>query len=508
MVALSMGGKRLWKTLACLTLLQMALLTDANFDKPKEADKKSEAKKEKEYASTFGAPKKDYKSTSGKFGSGKQDYKGTSGKFGSGKQDYKGTSGKLGSGKQEEYIMLPNYGTSTGHLEWILAPAWAIPKENIYGKVETATKEAHLLKEVNELHDLSSGHLEWILVPQWVAPKTTKNVHAKYNIATKEAQFKQPKEVFLSSAGNAKCTLEGLDKLDSGKKTVASKQRPIFIIGHMANSLPEVNSFLEKGANALQTDVRFTQHGTATRCHHGLLCDCFRDCLQETEFTEYLDYMRSITSGEQAKYKDKVSFLLLDLRTEDILHEYKYDAGLDLATKLILHLWKDVAIDDALNVLLYVNSVEDRALLRGVLDSINSLPRSESWKERVGFDFGAFESPAAIHEAFSDLGIYGQRWQGDGDSNCFADLGGDFRLPEIVAGRDGKNPECGYVDKAYAWNIDTPLTIERMIKLGVDGIITNHPEHVIQVIEQDNVADKARCAGPSDSPWVRVITVY
>lgn len=424
-------------------------------------------------------------------------------------KENKGTSG-FGIAKKEEYLKVPKdlQSKSAGHLEWILVPSWAVPKENIYGKVENAKKDAQIAKEAKEIHDISTGHLEWVLVPTWVAPKTPKNVHGKFDIATKEAHLKQPKDVYLTSAGHAKCTLDALKVLDSAKKTQAAKKRPFFIIGHMANSPREVDDFLEKGANALQADVRFTQQGTATRCHHGLLCDCFRDCLQQTEFTEYLDYVRSVTNGERAKYKDKLSFLLLDLRTEDVQHDCKYDAGLDLATKLVLHLWRDVAVDDALNVLLYVNSVEDKALLRGVLDSINALPRSASWTERIGFDFGPFESPAEIHKAYSELGIHGQRWQGDGTSNCFVDLGGDFHIPEIVDGRDGLNSECGYVDKAYAWNVDTPFTIEKMIKLGVDAIITNHPENVVQVIEQDDVADLVRCAGPNDSPWVRVITIY
>ncbi|KAH9377338.1 hypothetical protein HPB48_016702 [Haemaphysalis longicornis] len=64
----------------------------------------------------------------------------------------------------------------------------------------------------------------------------------------------------------------------------------------MVNSLDEVDSFVEKGANVLETDVRFTKNGTVTRVHHGFPCDCFRDCLRETEFTEYLEYLRSVTS--------------------------------------------------------------------------------------------------------------------------------------------------------------------------------------------------------------------
>ncbi|KAH9377336.1 hypothetical protein HPB48_016704 [Haemaphysalis longicornis] len=186
--------------------------------------------------------------------------------------------------------------------------------------------------------------------------------------------------------------------------TVAAEQRPFFVIGHMANSVDEVDSFVEKGSNAVETDVRFTANGTVTRVHHGFPCDCLRNCSHE------------------AKFKGKLLFLFLDLKTSDIDEAYKYQAGVDLSTKLTEHLWRN------------------------------------------GFEFGDFKSPSENEEAFAELGIDGHRWQGDGVTNCLVDFLGDFKLPEIVACRDGQSTDCDYVDKAYAWTVDTPRTIETMIK--------------------------------------------
>ncbi|XP_077534468.1 dermonecrotic toxin SPH-like [Haemaphysalis longicornis] len=145
---------------------------------------------------------------------------------------------------------------------------------------------------------------------------------------------------------------------------------------------------------------------------------------------------------------------------------------------------------DAFNVLLYASSVEDRDLFRVL----------------KGFGFGNFESPSQNEEAFAELGISGHRWQGDGFTNCFVDFLGDYKLPEIVACRDGQSTNCDYVDKAYVWTVDTPVTIEKMIRLGLDGITTNKPENVLEVITKTDVADLVRLAGPEDSPWTRIIT--
>ncbi|XP_077534092.1 dermonecrotic toxin SPH-like isoform X2 [Haemaphysalis longicornis] len=289
-------------------------------------------------------------------------------------------------------------------------------------------------------------------------------------------------------------------------KTVAAEQRPFFVIGHMANSVDEVDSFVEKGSNAVETDVRFTANGTVTRVHHGFPCDCLRNCSRETEFTEYLEHLRSVTSTDEAKFKGKLSFLFLDLKTSDIDEAYKYQAGVDLSTKLTEHLWRNVTPTEALNVLLYVGSVEKRDIFAGALDTIAALPEAESWMERVGFEFGDFKSPSENEEAFAELGIDGHRWQGDGVTNCLVDFLGDFKLPEIIACRDGQSTDCDYVDKAYAWTVDTPHTIETMIKLGLDGMITNKPENVLKVMKQDDVAPLVRPAGPQDSPWTRVVT--
>lgn len=71
--------------------------------------------------------------------------------------------------------------------------------------------------------------------------------------------------------------------------------RPIYVIGHMANSIKTVNNFLDLGANAIEADVTFASNGTATKVFHGLLCDCFRNCLENEDFEVFLRYLRSLT---------------------------------------------------------------------------------------------------------------------------------------------------------------------------------------------------------------------
>lgn len=288
---------------------------------------------------------------------------------------------------------------------------------------------------------------------------------------------------------------------------LADSPRPFFVIGHMVNSPYDVDVFLQQGANALETDVQFNSHGRATWAYHGTPCDCFRECERSSKITDFLDYVRRVTSEEGGKFKGQVAFLLLDLKTSGIYQQRKYAAGVDISRKLTRHLWRNVLPENALDVLLHVNSLNDRDVFEGVLDTIGALPDAESWIKHIGFEFGGMESLSKIGEAYARLGISRNRWQGSGNTNCLAYLEGRYsRLQNIVACRDGRSSHCHHVDKGYAWTLDKESSIAREIRLGLDAVITNYPRNALAAMKWNDVAPLVRLAGRQDSPWTRVVT--
>jgi len=42
--------------------------------------------------------------------------------------------------------------------------------------------------------------------------------------------------------------------------------------------------------------------------------------------------------------------------------------------------------------------------------------------------------------------------------------------------------------KLFAWTVDTPSDMERLVRWGVDGICTNHPERARPVVDTFPVA--------------------
>ncbi|XP_077548193.1 dermonecrotic toxin SPH-like isoform X3 [Haemaphysalis longicornis] len=212
------------------------------------------------------------------------------------------------------------------------------------------------------------------------------------------------------------------------------------------------------------------------------------------------------TPNEEGKFKGKLTFLLLDLKTSGIHQQRKYSAGIDIARKLTRHLWRNVSPENALDVLLHVNSLNDGVIFEGVLDTIGALPDAESWKKRIGFEIGGMESLSKIGETYDRLGISQNRWQGSGNTNCLAYLDGRYsRLQNIVACRDGQSSHCHHVDKGYAWTLDKESSIAREIRLGLDAVITNYPRNALAAMKWNDVAPLVRLAGRQDSPWTRVI---
>ncbi|KAH8023005.1 hypothetical protein HPB51_009609 [Rhipicephalus microplus] len=241
--------------------------------------------------------------------------------------------------------------------------------------------------------------------------------------------------------------------------TVESR-RPFYVIGHMVNSLDEVDDFIEMGANALEVDIEFANNGTVLGTFHGAPCDCFRGCFKRETIADYLEYIRDGTSFADSRYKGKVILLIMDLKTSKLRSSAKKKAGLTLAAKLWKHLWEG------------------------------------------GFDVGMNDPLEKIGRMYKQLGINGHRWQGDGLSNCVRFLVPVARLRQAVKARDNRK---GYMDKVYHWTVDLPHFIRKSVEHGVDGIITNRPDNVLQVLNSTPYSELLKVADFNDSPWTRFI---
>ncbi|KAH7946054.1 hypothetical protein HPB49_019680 [Dermacentor silvarum] len=224
-------------------------------------------------------------------------------------------------------------------------------------------------------------------------------------------------------------------------------RRPFYVIGHMVNSLEEVDDFVEGGANALEADIEFADDGTVQGTFHGAPCDCFRGCFKRESIVDYLEYIRDATGYDDSRYKNKLNLLLLDLKTAKLGQSAKKKAGLTLAMNLWEHLWEGVNPKNMVNVLLSIGYVNDKRVLKSVLAYFNRKGRRHVL-DKIGFDVGMNDPLEKIAVMYKQLGIKRHRH-------------------------------------------------------GVDGIITNRPDNVLYVLNSEPYRDHLRVADVKDSPWTR-----
>lgn len=279
-------------------------------------------------------------------------------------------------------------------------------------------------------------------------------------------------------------------------------ERPFFIIAHMVNSIKEVDQYLRLGANAIEADVTFSNDGTAKQTYHGSPCDCFRNCIQRENIVDYLEYIRKVTSTNDAKFKNHVALLFLDLKVTDLPKDNKIRAGKDIAKKLLDHLWYNVDSNNTVNVLLSIGHVSDKEVFKGAVETIMK-HGDPALAERIGYDVGLNDPLDEISKMYSELGIDHNRWQGDGVSNCLSLFRPASRLKEALRYRDSRT-DRSYADKVYHWTIDLSSAIRNSIRIGVDGIITNYPERVSTVIMEGPFRRAVKLANPTDTPWKKV----
>lgn len=279
-------------------------------------------------------------------------------------------------------------------------------------------------------------------------------------------------------------------------------ERPFFNIAHMVNSIKEVDQYLRLGANAIEADVTFQSDGTAKQTFHGSPCDCFRNCYMRENIVDYLEYIRKVTSLSDAKFKNRVALLFLDLKVTELPADSKLKAGKDISKKLLEHLWYNVDPNNTVNVLLSIGHVSDKDVFKGVVETLMK-HGDATIAERVGFDVGLNDPLEDISKMYSELGIDHNRWQGDGVSNCLSLFRPANRLKQALRYRDSRT-DRSYADKVYHWTIDLSSAIRNSIRLGVDGIITNYPERVSTVIMEAPFKRALKLASPQDTPWKKV----
>ncbi|GFV65960.1 dermonecrotic toxin LarSicTox-alphaIII1 [Trichonephila clavipes] len=268
----------------------------------------------------------------------------------------------------------------------------------------------------------------------------------------------------------------------------------------MVNSVYELDDFMARGANAIEFDLTFYSNGTVRQVYHGYPCDCYRVCDERENFARYLNHIRDLSNPNHVNYQKGLTFLFLDLKLGDVARRDKYKAGEEIAKYLITHLWNKDLSEPHIEVLLSVPHASDSETIRGVRETFTKSNR-ETTMQKLGFDVSLNDDLNSIRRMYSRLGVTSNRWQGDGVTNCLRAFRDDSRLRHAVRIRDSGS---GFIEKVYDWTVDSTSLIRRSLRSGVDGLITNFPERVVSVLQEQEFKDRYRLATADDNPFSRV----
>lgn len=260
--------------------------------------------------------------------------------------------------------------------------------------------------------------------------------------------------------------------------------------------------------------------------YHGPPCDCWRHCYQQEDFTDYLQYVRKIASiaanarsRTQGGFRDineqnvaeNLTLLVLDLKLQGLDSQAKVNAGLAMAQQVVENLF---LADDStrqlanhnLRVVVSVNHVNDYDFVLNFLHYIERQNLDTELMPRIGFDVGMNDELSMIETMWTKFATHSKQklniWQGDGVTNCISPFYNLGRLTDAITKRDSM-PRSGYMQKVYQWTIDLHERLREALRLGVDAIMTNHPERILTVINEPEMIQQVRLANHDDNPFER-----
>lgn len=272
-----------------------------------------------------------------------------------------------------------------------------------------------------------------------------------------------------------------------------------------------------KGANAVEVDVTFGKNGDPLYTYHGPPCDCWRHCHQQEDFNDYLRYVREIVTDEPHGIGKNLTLLFLDLKLDYLDHKAKARAGSELAKSIKENLYFDELgsetelknktqelIDrkkNQLRLILSVNHVTDSELINNFLHYLE-INNSSHLLDRIGFDVGMNDDIQQIELMWKRFGNRLNLWQGDGYTNCFSPFYNLERLTKVL---EKRNNIGGYPRKVYQWTIDLHDRMREALRLGVDAVMTNHPERLLTVLRELDAIHDYRLATREDDPFQKII---
>jgi len=240
------------------------------------------------------------------------------------------------------------------------------------------------------------------------------------------------------------------------------KKRPVWVIAHRCNDIRDIAVASKKGANAIECDVMSSGNDFVVR--HGPID------LNVPTLTSWLNAL--------TKHAPDFHILYIDYKGPN----FSAQAGARLVACL-----RDARVPESdIRVILSVASFDHGRFF-------GKIP-NESW---LAPQFDCANSPAKCRAFFVRSG-FSHAWYGDGITSLWFEPGRVFQnIKKAIALRNGGGAIRGVV----VWTLDRPDSMEKYLRLGVNAILSNHPDDAVGVLRQPSIRKTLRLARKGDAPW-------
>ena len=136
---------------------------------------------------------------------------------------------------------------------------------------------------------------------------------------------------------------------------------------------------LVRGANGVEVDVNFRTDDIYL--YHGYPCDCFRFCWDNELFSDYLRFVRRMTTPGEPDYNDHFAILYFDVKLTNVRPEKKEFQGKRFADYLARHYYIDLPMKNTLKLVVSISYAADVNFLKGFLRRMRELNLYEHIKE-------------------------------------------------------------------------------------------------------------------------------
>jgi hypothetical protein len=250
-------------------------------------------------------------------------------------------------------------------------------------------------------------------------------------------------------------------------------QRPFYAIAHHCNLVSDLRAALEAGANAIECDVEWDERLWVR--HPAALKEPLPS---GTPLDEYLHVLRT----EAHAQGESLALVIFDIKptlTEDHVTELFSCARAELA-------------DSGLNVVLTVPKNERVGVFAGIVGSLGS-------HEAVGVD--EEDDPQQVRERLLRAGVTRGGYGNGIDSSLPHFAGGSMEeaVRRAVELRDSE----GAFALVYRWTLNTKASMRTYLDLGVDGIMTDDLDDLLEVLEEGPYRGAFRLARRGDRSLCR-----